>query len=329
VEVLPVQGDRIRVETNNILIAWGSEPSTIPGIRISGRIMDSSGFLSMERLPSSAIIVGGGAIGIEFANFLAELGVRVAVIELLDQILPNEDQEAVGFLTAELKKLGIEINTSTGVTSLDETGDGVRLKGKKGEEIIELLGECALICTGRKPSFCKEDLDRTGIAYSARGITVSDCQQTSVKNIFALGDVTGGMLLAHRASAQGKALARYLFGDGGFYYREEWVPGVVYTHPSLARVGPTEKQARDQGLDIEIRKVEYSANITARTELRGNGFLKALFVKERLIGVTIVGDEAGELIAAMGLAIANGMGKEELRRWVLPHPSLSELLAGF
>lgn len=326
VEVISPTGEISRCRTKRILIAWGSEPSLIPEIAVSGRIMNSNAFLSLSELPSSVIIVGGGAIGVEFANFLAELGSKPVIVELLDQILPFEEKDAVDLLSQELKKLGAEIHTTTRVASLSETPGGVILQGVKEEEAFQVQGSCALICTGRRPFLNREELKRIGIQYSARGIDVDDRQRTSVKNIFALGDVSGGPLLAHRASAQGRALANYLFGDGAFPYREGAVPVVVYTHPGIARVGLTEKQAREKGLDPEIRRLEYGANIIARTELRGNGFLKALFSGDKLIGATIAGDEAGELIASLALAIGNNLGKKELKNWILPHPSLSELL---
>ena len=326
VEVLPAKGEKCRLNTGKILIACGSEPASIPGAAISSRVMNSNGFLLLDKLPSSVIVVGGGAIGLEFGNFLAELGVRVTLFELLDQILPYEDKEAADALSLELKKTGMEIYTSTGMSSLEETADGVFFVGQKGHEEITVHGECALICTGRKPLINRDELDRLGIAWNPKGIIVDDRQQTTVENIFALGDVTGGVLLAHRATAQGKALANYLFGDGDFFYNKRVVPSVVYTHPGFSRVGLTEKAALEQGLEVEIRKAEYGANLLARAELRGNGFVKILLSSGRLRGATIVGDEAGELIAAMSLAVAGGRAIRDLRQWILPHPTLSELL---
>lgn len=326
VEVRREKGVNERLRAKNIVIAWGSEPSLIPGIAMSDRIMNSNGFLAMPELPKSAIVVGGGAIGLEFANFLAELGSRVFIVELLNQILPFEDRDASDFLSREFHKLGIEIHTSTRVVSIEEREGAIRLTGKKGEESIDIQGEIAVVCAGRKPFLNREELDQLGIHYSPKGIIVDGRQRTTVDNIFAIGDATGGTLLAHRASAQGKALANHLFGDGTFYYNDGMVPAVVYTHPGIARTGLTERQAIESGMDVEVRRAEYGANIVARAELKGNGFVKALFSKGRIVGVTIAGNDAGELIAPMSLAVAGGMEKEDLRSWVLPHPSLSELL---
>jgi dihydrolipoamide dehydrogenase len=151
-------------------------------------------------------------------------------------------------------------------------------------------------------------------------------QMTNIPGIYAIGDVTGGLMLAHRAIQQGKALASTLFGDGSITYHETSVPAVVYSHPQVARVGLTEKQANRQGLAVDVMKSDYAANIIARTELMGQGFVKMLFHRDRLIGATIVGDNAADLITSMSLAIAGGLGKRDLKKWIIPHPTLSEVL---
>ncbi len=329
-EVIGVSGERTRVRAKRTLIAWGSEPLSLSGVRLSDRIMDSDGFLSLNKLPASAVVVGGGAIGVEFANFLAELGVRVTLVELLGQILPSEDKEAADLLAGELTRAGVEFHTSTRVTSLEEKEKEITLVGEKEGRELTVRAECALIAAGRRPLIHAEELDRLGVAYDGYGgVAVTELQETSVENVYAVGDVTGGLLLAHRASAQGRALANHLFGDGDFFYDEKAVPTVVYTHPGLARVGLTEKEARARGLDTEVRRAEYGANLTARTELMGNGFVKVLLSSGNVCGVTIVGEGASELIAAASLALTGEMTERDLRKWVLPHPSLSELLGLF
>jgi dihydrolipoamide dehydrogenase len=325
VEWITPEGDIHLLTAEKIVIAWGSEPLIPPGLRPSGRILTSDGFLTLNLLPDSIIIIGGSVIGVEFATFLAELNVRVTLVEILDRLLPHEDEEATALLTQELTRLGIAINTSGRIETLKETENGVCLTGTHGEKRLDLKADYALICTGRKPLLHRDELDRCGIQYEPGGVTVNDRQMTNVEGVYAVGDVTGGVMLAHRAGHQGKCVASHLFGDRSIICREDAVPSVVYTHPSIARVGLTEKQALEQGLNIEIRRIEYAANITARTELKGNGFVKAVFYKDRLAGVTIVGDDAGELIAPMGLAVTSSLGKKELRQWILPHPSLSEI----
>jgi dihydrolipoamide dehydrogenase len=326
VEVVSSDDTKDHLKTKNIVIAWGSEPAVIPGIEISGRILNSRDFLALRKLPGSAIVVGGGAIGVEFATFMAELGVKVTIVELMNQILPAEEKDAAQLLTGELKKIGIDIYTSASMKSLTDTGDGVMLKLTHENQTQEIVAENALICAGRSPLLRNQELDRLSIQYDRKGIVADDCQMTNIKHVFAVGDVTGGILLAHRAMAQGRAVASNLFGDGSVKYREEIIPSVIYTHPNVARVGLTEEKALEQGLKIEVNKVEYGGNIIARTELMGKGFVKTLFSDGRLVGVTIAGDKASELIAPMSMAVANEMGKRELRNWIIPHPTLSELL---
>ena len=176
------------------------------------------------------------------------------------------------------------------------------------------------MCTGRKPLLHTEELNRCGILYDQKGISVDDRQMTNVRGIYAVGDVTGGIMLAHRAIQQGRSVASYLYGDRSITYRDDAVPSVVYTHPNVARVGLTEKQAGELGLKVETKRVEYGANIMARTELKGNGFLKAVFCGDSLIGVTIVGDDAGELIASMSLAVGKPHGEEGIEKLDYPPP---------
>ncbi|MDA8123790.1 MAG: NAD(P)/FAD-dependent oxidoreductase [Deltaproteobacteria bacterium] len=331
-----------------IVIAWGSEPALPPGIIPSARILTSDGILALPALPESLLIVGGNVIGMEFATFFAELGVPVTLIEWLPQLLPGEEAEASALLTQGLKKLGVAIQTGLRVDRIRDRGVGVELDASAAPPpptgtLPELLlsegnrpadasvpgfsAQYALVCTGRRPCLREAELSALGIRYDRRGIAVDREQQTSVKGIYAVGDVTGTPMLAHRAMAQGRRLAGRLCSDEGTKLQSETLPAVVYTHPPLARVGPTEAEARAQGLAIEVHRSDYGANLTARTQLMGPGFVKLLFCGEKLLGATIVGDQAGELIAPLGLAISAGLGRRELREWVIPHPTLSEILA--
>jgi dihydrolipoamide dehydrogenase len=148
---------------------------------------------------------------------------------------------------------------------------------------------------------------------------------TNVAGVYAVGDVTGGMMLAHRATQQAKVAAGHICGGGTFNYNENFIPSVVYSHPQIARVGLMQKQAEAEGLSVAVVKSSYSANIIARAELMGQGFVKAIFHQDKLIGATIVGDHAAELISPLALAVSNGLTKKQLRSWVIPHPTLSEI----
>jgi dihydrolipoamide dehydrogenase len=326
VELTSAEEYTIRLSTDNIVIAWGSEPHIPPHIKISQHILTSDGFLTMETLPQSVIIIGGSAIGVEFATFLAEMGVKTTILEILDRLVPQEDEEASDALTRELARLGIDVHTSAQLKSLSETSQGVHLEAVKNAKRIELTADYALICTGRKPVLYADELNSCGITFNEKGISVNKSLMTGTEGVYAIGDATGGAMSAHRAIHQGRSVVSHLFGDRSFMFNEEVIPSVIYTHPNVARVGLTEKQALEKGLKTEIRRTDYATNIMARTYLKGTGFVKAIFCEGKLIGVTIVGDDAGELIASMSLAVAHSMGVKELNRWVIPHPTLSEIL---
>jgi dihydrolipoamide dehydrogenase len=349
-------GRRERLSARNVVIAWGSEPALPSGVQPSERILTSDGLLSLRTLPESLLIVGGSVIGVEFATFFAELGVPVTLIEMMGQLLPGEEGTAAALLTQELKKLGVAIHTSIRMESIRETGLGVQLlatpeapvsetlhvkdlpgahpPGESGKDLgrirpagpLELSADYALICTGRRPRFSAEELNALGIRHDRRGVIVDEQQMTNVPGIYAVGDVTGGMMLAHRAMQQGKGLATRLCGGREIRCIEEAVPSVVYTHPQIARVGLTEEEALRKGIAVEVHRADLAANITARTALSGPGFVKLLFHREKLAGATIAGDQAGELIAPLSLAMAAGLDRRQLEEWIIPHPTLSEVL---
>jgi dihydrolipoamide dehydrogenase len=356
VEWTAPDGRRERLSARNLVIAWGSEPSLPPGVQPTERILTSDGLLSLRTLPESLLIVGGSVIGVEFATLFAELGVPVTLIEMMGQILPGEEGEAAALLTQELKNLGVALHTGVRMEAIRETGSRVQLlavpdapgaetrqaqdpsgahpPGKGNEDPhgirlagpLELSADYALICTGRRPRLRVEELTALGIRHDRRGIAVDARQMTSVPGIFAVGDVTGGMMLAHRAMQQGETLAARLCGGREIRCIEEAVPSVVYTHPQIARVGLTEEEALRKGIAVEVHRADFAANITARTALLGPGFVKLLFHRDRLAGATIAGEQAGELIASLSLAMAAGIDRRQLEEWIIPHPTLSEVL---
>lgn len=327
VQLTDAAGQEQLIATDNILIAWGSVPQILPGMTPSQKIMTSDDILNVPALPASMIIAGGSFIGVEYATVFAELGVKIILVELLDRILPLEDDEAAGLLDQELARLGIALHTSTRLLSLKESASGVVMQVQKNDDAMEMRAECALLCTGRKPLLHIRQLDRLGIEYTPGGVRVDEKMRTNRPGIYAAGDVTGGMMLAHRASAQAKVAVAGMFGGESAGYNENFIPSVVYSHPPIARVGYTEKRARQEGLAIDVIKSNYSANIIARAELLGQGFAKAVFSGDVIIGATIVGDHAGDLIAPLTLAVANRMTRKQLQAWVLPHPTLGEIFA--
>ncbi|MFO7568642.1 MAG: dihydrolipoyl dehydrogenase [Smithellaceae bacterium] len=313
------------IKTDNVLLAWGSEPQILPGIQTSDRISTSDDILNIQTLPACMIIVGGSFIGVEYAVLFAELGVKVILVELLERILPLEDEDAADHLMKELARLGIAIHTGTRLISLKETENGVVMQAWKNGETLEMRTGLALLCTGRKPVLHKDQLDSLGIEYTPAGIQVDRKMQTTVRGLYAAGDVTGGMMLAHRAAAQARVAVQSMFGGSDYACDENVIPSVVYSHPQIARVGFTRARAEAAGLDVDVTVSAYSANIIARSELMGQGFAKAVFHRGIMIGATIVGEGAGELIAPLALAVSNELTKKQLRKWVIPHPTLSEI----
>lgn len=358
VEWKAANGNRESLSARHLVIARGSEPALPPGVCLSERILTSDGILSLRTLPESLLIVGGSVIGVEFATLFAELGVRVILIEMMDRILPGEDAEAVTLLAQELKKSGVSIHTGMRMEAIRETNSRVQLfaspetvasaamkrpmnnspdgslsdrngntKGNIGPVgTLELSADYALICTGRKPRLCAEELSTLGIRHDRSGIVVDPQQMTGVPGIYAVGDVTGGTMLAHRAMQQGNILAASLFGDRDLRFFEDTVPSVIYTHPQLARVGMTEAEAQRRGIVLDVHRSDFAANISARASLLGPGFVKLLFNGEVLVGATIAGDQAGELIAPLSLAMAAGLNRRQMEEWIIPHPTLSEVL---
>ncbi len=318
-------GSAQSMAADNIVIAWGSQPQILMEILTSERIQTSDDILDMSTLPASMIIVGGSFIGVEYATVFAELGVKVILVELLDRILPQEDEEAADFLSQELIRLGIAVHTSTKLVSLKESAGGVVMQVQKNSETMEMRAGCALLCTGRKPLLHREQLNKLGIDYVNGGIRVDEHMQTNVRGIYAVGDVTGGMMLAHRAARQAKIAVENMYGGSDFTYNENFIPSVVYSHPQIARVGYTQRRAYDEGLNIEIVKSNYGANITARAELMGQGFVKAIFHQDKIIGAVIIGDHAAELISPLALAVSSELTRKQLHAWVIPHPTLSEI----
>lgn len=327
VRLTDASGKSETLSAQNIMVAWGSVPQVLPGISLSERVLTSDGILNLNMLPSSIIIVGGSVIGVEFATFFAELGAKVTIVEILDRIIPLEDQECADLLKQELIRLGVAIYTSTKLENLKDTGTGVVMQAQKDGKPLEISADYALLCTGRKPLLNMEELEKLGIEYTKAGIKVDKNMLTNVPGIYAVGDVTGGMMLAHRAAQQAKVAAGHICGNSDFNYNENFIPSVVYSHPQIARVGYTQKEAEEEGLAIEVVKSPYSANIIARAELMGQGFVKAIFHQDKLIGATIVGEDAADLIAPLTLAVSNELTKKQLRNWVLPHPTLSEIFA--
>jgi dihydrolipoamide dehydrogenase len=313
---------------DRIIIATGSRPAVVPSLKIdSPRMMDSTGALDLQDIPKSLLVVGGGYIGLELGSVYAALGTRVTVVEMLSGLLPGADRDLVLPLHKKLEKAfeGILLNTT--VKSLKEEKNGIRatFEGKDVKE-KEKVFDRVLVSVGRKPNSEISGLDKTRVQVNPRGfIQVNNQLQTDDPSIFAIGDVVGGPMLAHKASHEGRTAVEVIAGHK-YTFEPNAIPAVVFTDPEVAWAGLTETQAQAEGRQIKVAKFPWGASGRAVTIDRTEGMTKMLIdpETERVLGVGIVGPGAGELIAEGVLAIEMAALAGDLELTIHPHPTLSE-----
>jgi len=318
---------KTRIEAEQIIIASGSEPVKLPDFPYDDpRVWTSTEALELNSIPDHLMIVGGGIIGLEMASIYHALGSSISIVEMTDQLIPPADADLVRPLQKKLKKIAEGIYTSTKVTGV-ESGKkklALYLDGKKAPEKIE--GDAVLIAVGRRANSGNLGLEKAGIEADERGIIpVNARQQTNVPNIYAVGDVTGGPMLAHRGSYQGKIAAEAAAGRASAYSVMS-VPSIAYTHPEVAWVGLTEKEAKQQGISYQKGVFPWQASGRALSSDATDGMTKVLFDEEsgRLIGAGITGLNAGELLAEAVLALEMGSTAEDIALTMHAHPTLSE-----
>ena len=313
---------------DRIIIATGSRPAVVPSLKIdSPRMMDSTGALDLQDIPKSLLVVGGGYIGLELGSVYAALGTRVTVVEMLSGLLPGADRDLVLPLHKRLEKAfeGILLNTT--VKSLKEEKTGIRatFEGKDVKE-KEKVFDRVLVSVGRKPNSEISGLDKTRVQVNQRGfIQVNNQLQTDDPSIFAIGDVVGEPMLAHKASHEGRTAVEVIAGHK-YTFEPNAIPAVVFTDPEVAWAGLTETQAQAEGRQIKVAKFPWGASGRAVTIDRTEGMTKMLIdpETERVLGVGIVGPGAGELIAEGVLAIEMAALAGDLELTIHPHPTLSE-----
>ncbi|MEO0093282.1 MAG: dihydrolipoyl dehydrogenase [candidate division WOR-3 bacterium] len=322
VELINNQGEVTTLNPNKIVIATGSKPALIPGIVPDGKtIITSDEALQLESLPKNLLIVGAGAIGLEFATIYSRFGCQVTVVEMMDQILPGSDREIANTLKRILSNQGIEFQLKTKLTLKNSKLILERDGTEQG-----LVADKVLIAIGRIPNTENLGLENTGVAQDEKGfIIVSKFYSTRVPNLYAIGDVVGPPLLAHKAMAQGIIVAELIAGTPNVI---KIVPNCVYTDPELASVGMTEEEARNAGKEILIGRSTLMAIGRAHTMNRKDGMAKVIVDKhsDRILGIHILAPEASDLIAEATLALSQDMTVKEFIRTVHPHPTLSELL---
>ncbi len=311
------------------IIAAGSEPFMLPGLPDDPRIVDSTGALEVHPLPKNLLVVGGGIIGLEMACVYAALGVKVSVVELMDSLMPGTDKDLLRPFLKVVKPRYEQIMTSTKVTGMSATDAGIEVafEGKDAPETG--VYERVLVAIGRRANGDKLDAAKAGVNVDERGIVAVDKQmRTNVPHIFAIGDLAGGPMLAHKATHEARVAAEVAAGEKS-YFDARGIPSVAYTDPEVAWVGLTETEAKEKGVDYGVAKIPWAASGRALSLGRDEGFTKLLFDKktDRLLGGAIVGPGAGDLIAEIGLAMEMGADATDIGLTIHPHPTLSETVA--
>ena len=316
------------IEGTNIIIATGSKPSTLPFISIDKeRIITSTEALKLPEVPKHLIVIGGGVIGLELGSVYSRLGAEVTVIEYMDKIVPGMDADVSKELQKVFKKQGIKFATSHKVTSVQRDGDTIVVKAtdKKDRE-IEFSGDYCLVSVGRKPYTAGLGLEKAGVKVTERGqIDVNDHLQTNIKNIYAIGDVVKGAMLAHKAEEEGVVVAEYLAGEKP-HINYNLIPGIVYTWPEAAAVGKTEEELKEA--KIEYKAGKFSMRALGRSRASGDidGFVKVLADKntDEILGVHMVGARVADLIMEAAVAMEFRASAEDLARICHGHPTYSE-----
>ncbi|MCA6125434.1 dihydrolipoyl dehydrogenase [Bradyrhizobium sp. WSM 1704] len=317
------------VETRNIVIATGSDIARLKGIEIDEkRIVSSTGALSLEKVPSHLLIVGAGVIGLELGSVWHRLGAKVTVVEFLDRILPGMDGEVAKQFQRMLEKQGFAFKLGAKVTAVDTSGKTLQAKVEPsaGGAAETIEADVVLVCIGRVPYTEGLGLKEAGVALDNRGRVQIDAHfSTSVKGIYAIGDVVAGPMLAHKAEDEGVACAEIIAGQAG-HVNYDVIPGVVYTTPEVSSVGKTEEDLKQAGVAYTVGKFPFTANGRSKVNQTTDGFVKVLAdaKTDRVLGVHIVGREAGEMIHEACVLMEFGGSAEDLARTCHAHPTRSE-----
>ncbi len=329
IEVRDAEGKKSEVSAKHIIIATGGRPRSIPGIEIDGdKLISSKEAMTLEQLPESLLVIGAGAIGVEFAHFYRTLGTKVTIVEMLDSILPIEDKEIITVLAKSFKKAGIKMHTSTKVEAVKTTAKGVEVTISTAGETQTLQADKALMAIGIQGNVEGLNLEAAGVKADRGFIPVNEWYQTGTEGVYAIGDITGPPLLAHVASHEGIVCVEKIAGMETHAVDYDSIPGCTYCQPQVASIGMSEEKALEAGYELKIGRFPYSASGKARAIGARDGMVKLIFDKKygELLGAHIVGTEATELIAELGLAKALEATPAELAKTMHAHPTLSEMI---
>ena len=328
VEVTAADGAATTLSAKNIIIATGSEPTPLPGVAFeAGKVVDSTGALSLPAVPKKLIVVGAGIIGLELGSVWRRLGSEVTVVEYLDRITPGMDLDVAKAFQRSLTKQGMTFRLGAKVTGAKSGKDGVELtvEPAAGGAAETLKGDVVLVAIGRRPYTEGLGLETVGIEPDKRGFIGNDHFRTNAGGVWVIGDVTHGPMLAHKAEEDGVAAVELIAGKAG-HVDYDLVPSVVYTAPEVAWVGKTEEQLKEAGVAYKTGKFPFTANSRAKINHETDGFVKVLAdaATDRILGVHILGPQAGEMIGEACVAMVFGGASEDVARVCHPHPTRSE-----
>jgi dihydrolipoamide dehydrogenase len=330
-KTIEVEGEkgRERFEGQKIIIATGSVSAQIPSVPVDGKvILTSTEMLNLSSTPKDLLIIGGGTIGVEFACIFNGLGSKVTVVEMLPTLIATEDEEVIRSLSTLLRKRGIQILTDTKVkeAKVKKGRAEVIVTGKDGKENV-LRTKRALVAVGRSPYTEGLQLEKINVSMDGKFIKVNERMETSAPGIYAIGDVAGRQMLAHKASAEGIAAAENALGHPAMVDYSK-IPNCIYTFPEVASVGLTEKQAREKGIEVRIGRFPFQSNAKALATGDSDGFVKVIAEKDlgQMVGIHILGDHATDLIGGPALALGLEATIEEMGKTIQPHPTLNEAL---
>ena len=327
---ITADGEETIIQSSKVIISTGSEPASIPGMEFDEeRIISSTGALSLAELPKKMVVVGGGYIGLEMGSVWSRLGSEVEVIEFLDHITPGMDREISNEFMKILKKQGIKFQLNTKVEKITKNQNGVIIETSDREnKKNNIEADVVLISVGRKPYTNGLNLEKVGVEVDEKGrVKVNKNFETNIKNIYAIGDVIEGPMLAHKAEEEGIAVAELIAGQSG-HVNYDIIPGVVYTSPEVATVGKTEEQLNSKNITYKVGKFPFMANSRAKAIDEPEGFVKILADSktDKVLGVHIIGPHAGEMIAEMAVAMEFGASSEDIARTCHAHPTFSEAI---
>lgn len=328
IEIASDDGSKVQIESAKTIIATGSKPTAFPGMEIDKkRVITSTEALELKEIPQHMVIIGGGVIGLELGSVYARLGSKISVVEFADSLIGTMDKSLGKELKKSLKKLGFEFYFNHKVTSAKTKGKEaiVTAENKKGEA-VELKGDYCLVSVGRKPYTDKLGLDKAGVKLDDRGKVETDAQlRTNISNIYAIGDVVKGAMLAHKAEEEGTFVAEVMAGQKP-HINYNLIPGVVYTWPEVAAVGYTEEQLKEQGVKFKSGSFPFKASGRARASMDMEGFVKVLAdeTTDEILGVHMIGPRVADMIAEAVVAMEFRASAEDIARMSHAHPTYTE-----